>query len=198
MKAKLVGLLVLALATTSCSTSMAASPQERAVASVVSLSTVVEGVHIPFCGGAVLNEHEILTAIHCMEGQEDLPLLVDGVATDWSRVRKDESDHLVIRVESTLTKKPVKMATKPLRVGDKVFVYGTPSGIPTLMYREGAYAGRTQMYGRTVDYYALQAWKGDSGSPVFNEKGELVATVSVVYGDGAFHLMGTFPYNWEK
>lgn len=198
MKAKLVGLLVLALATTSCATSMAASPQERALASVVTLSTVVQGITYPFCGGAVLSEHEILTATHCMVGQEDLPLMVDGVATDWERVRKDESDHLVIRVSTTLTKKPVKMATKPLRAGDKVLLYGTPAGIPSLMFREGTYAGRTQMYGMTVDYYAIQAWKGDSGSPLFNDKGEMVATVSVVYGDGAFHLMGTFPYNWEK
>lgn len=153
---------------------------------------------MPFCAGAILSPHEILTASHCMVDMEKRPVIVDGVLVEWSVVRQDKADHIVIKVDTLLEGKPVKLAKKALAPGDKVFYFGHPYGVPSLLYREGYVAGHEVMYSTDVDFYSVQAWKGDSGAPIFNQKGEVVGTVSIVFGEGAFHLMGSFPHAWEE
>lgn len=189
--AALVGLCLVVAYPTS------ASVQDRALESVVSLSTVVQGQTIAFCAGAVVGKHKILTASHCMAGQEELPLLVNGVLTTWKIDKIDKADHVIIEVGIALEARPVKMADRPCKRGAPVFIYGHPAGIPVLIYRQGYYAGHQRMSNTDVDFYGVNAWKGDSGGPIFNQKGQVVGVVSIVYGEGGFLLMGSFPFAWE-
>lgn len=194
MKAMLCSILM-ATALAGCSTpSMAASVQDKARSSVVSLSTVVQGQPLAFCAGAVLSKHEILTATHCLSDMADRPVLVNGVLVKWEVVKQDQNDHVVVKVDVVLEGKPVKMAKRPLKEGDRVFYWGHPYGVPSLLYREGYYAGHQYMNNTHVDFYAVQGWRGDSGTPVFNEKGEVVGTMSIYYGEGPWHVMGVFGY----
>lgn len=197
MKRLLVPLLVCLVALAGCSPTYA-GPPEKALASVVSLSTVVQGQTIPFCAGAVVGKHKILTASHCMVDQEDLPLMVNGVLTTWKVDKQDKADHVIIEVAVALEAKPVKMAEAPCKRGASVYIMGHPAGIPVLIYRQGYYAGHQRMSNTEVDFYGLNAWKGDSGGPIFNEKGQVVGVVSIVYGEGGFLLMGSFPFAWEE
>lgn len=198
MKRLLVPLLACLVALAGCSNTYAASVQDKALASVVSLSTVIDGQPLAFCAGAIVGKHKILTATHCLVGQDQLPLLVNGVKTEWKVDKQDGRDHVIIEVSIPLKGKPVKMADAPCKPGAPVFIYGHPAGIPVLIYRQGYYAGHQRMSNTEVDFYGISAWKGDSGGPIFNHKGQVVGVVSVVYGEGGFLLMGSFPLEFDK
>lgn len=64
------------------------------------------------------------------------------------------------------------------------------------MYRRGYVSGHVVAAPMVVTLYDLNIYFGDSGSGVFNSRGQLVAVVSVLYQqeDGGYmKLMGSFP-----
>lgn len=64
------------------------------------------------------------------------------------------------------------------------------------MYRHGYFSGVQTFDGNPVSLYDISGYFGDSGSGIFNSRGQLVAVVSVLYQqeDQAYmKLMGSFP-----
>jgi len=71
---------------------------------------------------------------------------------------------------------PVKVAKKPARFGDQVFVVGNPLGIfgSVAEGRVGSYA---EVLGSEARLISAPIYPGNSGSGVFNDKGELSGLV---------------------
>jgi S1-C subfamily serine protease len=88
--------------------------------------------------------------------------------------------------------------------GDQVFVLGNPGRLRDI-YRNGYVSGYCKLDGMDVTLYDLNGYFGDSGSGIFNDRGELVGVVSVLehQTDGAYmKLMGSFalsftPDQWK-
>lgn len=63
------------------------------------------------------------------------------------------------------------------------------------MYRRGYVSGHVNVGPSVVTLYDVNGYPGDSGSGIFNSRGQLVAVVSVLYQqeDNAYmKLMGSF------
>jgi V8-like Glu-specific endopeptidase len=86
---------------------------------------------------------------------------------------KWESDYALIELDRGTARPPVKLATDVLTKATKIFSWGHPLGLP-LKYARGEASGSNGVrFFHNMDLFA-----GNSGSPVFNAKGEAIGIVS--------------------
>lgn len=126
------------------------------------------------CSGAAIGPDTILTAKHCMAH----PLqMVNGNFVTVVDSRVESKDRIVVKVAGIRFKSWAKRGGPPVQ-GDKLRFWGQPSGEADV-YREAIVS-----QART-DRLVLQTvvCPGDSGSALFNERGEIVGIVSAVTGD---------------
>lgn len=100
-------------------------------------------------------------------------------------------DYAIIELDRDVTvAEPLDLSYSELKEGDYVYIIGYPSGLP-LKYAPNAYAFRIneQSFVASID-----AFKGNSGSPVFNSNGEVVG----VYISTYLILIGTEYYGRIK
>lgn len=111
---------------------------------------------------------------------------VDGNAHDFALIRLDRE---------VVGRTPLKMANKKSVTGDSVFMIGHPMGLP-MKYTDNAHIFEPEI-GRSY-YTNLDAFGGNSGSPVFNNKDEVIGVLvagnpsSATYTD---HTSGCDRYN---
>ncbi len=114
----------------------------------------------------------------------------DGFHSHARPIKVDQDWDLAALVIWRPNAEPVKIATQPPRPGDPLTIHG---------YGRGKYRIAT---GRCTTYYApepnfphemveldVEARQGDSGGPIFNQKGELAG---VLFGAGQGTTMGSF------
>ena len=108
---------------------------------------------------------------------------------------RDGNDHSIYFVNATFKDYALVSTTDTMDVGDRVFIIGNPGG-ETAIYREGVVAsirpdedaphsggllgvlfGIAQM--RTITLIDMNIFPGDSGSAIFNDKGQVVGVISV-------------------
>lgn len=192
MKAKLlflVSVLLLASATS------VAGPLQKARSTQVVLSTVEQG---NLCGGTAVGRHTILTADHCVLAAEG-EMLVDGQRADLKVIARDGKDHVLLSTKLSLPN-VAKIGAPPL-VGDDVFLFGPAHGLAPVLLRRGYYSGRaSDQSGQTWNLFDLEIINGDSGSAIFNSKGEIIGTLSIILslGDARWRMAGTMPYAFSK
>lgn len=185
MKAKpvVLSLAIAGLAVATCD----AGPLQKARSTQVALSTVEQG---NLCGGTAIGSHTILTAEHCVVFAEG-EIFVDGQKAGLKVIAKDGNDHVFL--STTLTLKNIAKMGPPPQPADRVYLWGRPHGVEKILYREGYYAGDViDPMGKTWQVYDLEIINGDSGSGIFDSKGRLIATLSIILSqDARWRMAGT-------
>lgn len=171
----------------------------------------LDAEHKIFCTGSFLSENIILTAQHCIKGQEEVRVGTHSqyLATEtkfdnqqWRiyEVIKEDSDNDLALLEFSDSRKQVahtavKLAKKAPVVGENVVVAGHPIGLGW-SYTSGmvSYAPRVGWGNENLGEYAMTfvqhqapAFFGNSGGPLFNMNGEQVGVLSMIV-KGASHI----------
>jgi hypothetical protein len=145
------------------------------------------------CSGTVVAERALLTAEHCIA---HAPLsAVDGVETHAVRTLRDGQDHVLIWTDRVIGHNRVRLATP--KVGEDVHWTGNPAqleGVERHGYVAAIVNGEA--------YIDAPAWGGDSGSGIYNDRGELVGVLSGTYtwgnDSGSFVLVFAKPLKFTR
>lgn len=163
-----------------------------------------------FCTGVAVGRHTILTQKHCMDYAREYhhQVFFNRESCPEDGVIATEADNVLVH---TCHEWPIHTTIGGYtpEIGEKVFEYGHPLGLPVL-YREGKVAAKLNNDGHINDLddlYRGAIWvfdvnetHGDSGGPVFSMSGRLICTTSFgihVEGDG-FQVMGCYPPWFNK
>lgn len=134
----------------------------------------------------------VLTNWHVVQGASDTVEVIfpDGFRSQARALKVDSEWDLAALVIWKPNAEPVTIATRPPRPGDPLTICGYGSGD----YR--AVTGRcTQYYAPRLDLprelveLDVEARQGDSGGPIFNDRGELAG---VLFGAGEGTTLGSF------
>jgi hypothetical protein len=145
--------------------------------------------NIGFCTGFIVAKNIVLTAHHCLARMPGFSLF-----DDFNIVTKDHrplipkrilgfdfvKDFLFLEVEGLTSEDESLHFAKTSEIGEKVFTIGNVAG-EGLAIREGIIAGVTEdPVNPQVEYirFSAAASPGNSGGPLLNERGEVVALVS--------------------
>jgi hypothetical protein len=157
---------------------------------------VPEGEATSYGSGTLVDVREqfglVITNWHVVrDGQGDVEVLFpDGFRTKARPLKVDSDWDLAALVIWRPTVEPVRIATRAPQSGDTLTICG---------YGQGQYRAAT---GRCTKYYApklelpmhmveldVEARQGDSGGPIFNDRGELAG---VLFGAGGGTTLGSF------
>lgn len=121
------------------------------------------------CGATKVGPSVILAAEHCFAGSR---LVKINHKPGWAvKIARDGKDHVLVRVTRTFGRW-AEIGPAP-KQGDRVHWVGMPAGMDHI-YREGVMAGVDS----GVMMFDAQAYGGDSGSGIFDDRGRLVAVLS--------------------
>lgn len=151
------------------------------------------------CSGFLVSEDTVITAGHCITSQSDcnnnswvFDYEMDG-ASNPSHIKPENvfkcqsiisrsyggnaPDYAVIKLATKSTREPLKLLDPSLSasVGDDLVMFGFPSGIP-LKITDGGQILEAGAYDFVTN---LDAFHGNSGSPVLDEKSGLVVGILV-------------------
>ena len=176
----------LMLGATGCGPASAVPVYDRVQAATLTLVIGDSG-----CSGTAVARNVILTASHCFPEAQPKTLLANGELCEIRRIIKDTTDHALVTVGGCKFKVTAKVG-KPAKVGDRVFTWSSPYVFRGLLIF-GTVAGMApgELIKAPTTLYDLNLWQGSSGGGIFNERGELVAVVSI--GTRPYRLMGSFP-----
>lgn len=124
------------------------------------------------CSGTAVSPNTFLTAQHCMVGALGPLVSINGAKVKSYAAHSPKGDSVRVVVQGVVFRSYAPRVGKAVQ-GDRVHWHGNPLGIAD-MYREG-YVGTVNKDGVFI---IAESCTGDSGSGVFNERGELVAVVS--------------------
>jgi serine protease Do len=148
------------------------------VASTVALATEDGTV---FCSGVAIAPNRIMTAAHCLNAASQIYVFSESdrtlrlIAVVWADVERDVTVADVAGAQYS----PARLGdSSKLARGDRVFNVGNTYGVLEFSF----YAGVVSHVVRTLTdiqgafiQYQLETRGGNSGGPVFNEAGEVVA-----------------------
>lgn len=140
------------------------------------------------CSATAIAPHALLTATHCEVPADKL--FVDEDEVDILGRIRDEYDHTILLVDFTF-KHYAPIAETRAQVADEVFMFGNPGGFENL-FRKGQLIGFRDGMGRDGSatwasgdknhdcelVFDLNGYFGDSGSGIFNDKGEIITVVT--------------------
>jgi V8-like Glu-specific endopeptidase len=142
------------------------------------------------CSGTVVQKHTVLSAEHCFK-DNPTEMLVNGKKTKILSIVSDDQDHSLVEVELTF-KQYAKLDLRKPSVGTTIHYWGNPGGLSMLL-RRGYVAGYEEGY----TLWDVNGFFGDSGAGIFNEDGQLIAVMNVLFGEGTgFKMMGSKPINF--
>jgi S1-C subfamily serine protease len=166
----------------------------RAVAgeSVVKIETVGCGVGVQGSGWVAMREL-VVTNVHVVTGADDIQVAAqNGQILPATVVYVDPADDVAVLLVDGLETPPLRLARRS-PVEDPVVFLGYPrdggltavagvAGHPTKVFAADAYGRRARL--RTVVPLRGTVQRGDSGGPVVNETGRVVAMMFAASTDG--------------
>lgn len=141
------------------------------------------------CTAEAIGPHTILTATHCMLTNPD-SVKIDGAPVQITQRINDGNDHTILTFTNVYFNSFVKPVFAQPVAGEFAWFWGNPGDLRD-MYREGYCAGFAKMARGPYAAFVILAIPGDSGSAVFNERGEIIGVVSMTNGDHT--IMASFP-----
>jgi hypothetical protein len=150
-------------------------------------ATIVESTRA--CSATATAPHALLTASHC-----ELP--TSAIAVDGSNnimeiqgTIRDGYDHTIYEVSGTF-KNYAEFSSARVTVGDDIFLFGNPGGMSDILRKgyvakaplDSPNAMQRLFMGPVVEQvtYDFNGFFGDSGSAIFNSKGEITGVVSQI------------------
>lgn len=167
-------LLLVLLVLFGCNCRLSDSPTYATSARAVYTLDAVEAEGA-YCTAAHIGGDQWLTAGHCAAVAEGFPSTIAGHPV--AQIRYTMSPDIgVLTVPGTSYYPALRVATRPMRFGDKVHYIGYP-GYAGLMHR-GVFEGTVGNRGYDQEVEILVFLDGGgSGSPLLNEDGEIVGVM---------------------
>lgn len=161
----------------------------------IGLASSKPGVADAKCSAVAVSADRLLTATHCEKGDRAITSL-DGLGVPASLISKqidDGHDHLLIIFSKPLFNHWVKLANRMPFIGEPIFSMGYSYGSNSIRFHAGYVSSYSVSSDRVdpITLYQLQNYFGDSGSGIFDQKGELLATESQLTlqgSDGLFQM----------
>jgi S1-C subfamily serine protease len=181
--------LALALGGAAIHSCSAQPPYEKA-----KLATITLGVPGGGCSATAVGRFTLLTASHCVADGANA-VVVDGKQCEVWKIVHDGYDHALLTIDSDCPQEHIAKPGKAPKIGDTVFCWGNPGCFEDLL-RVGQVVGYGLMpkeWGEAAEPYKHKAYfltgpfaHGDSGAALFNQRGEIVGTVS--FGAGSLTI----------
>jgi hypothetical protein len=118
----------------------------------------------------------IATNYHVMEGATSASCYLNNSDTEYKidgYVGLDKSVDLILLKVSTLNKPAIKLAVATASIGQKIYVIGSPRGLPATI-SDGIISGMRDFEGTKLLQMTASISPGSSGGPVLNSNGELI------------------------
>ena len=118
----------------------------------------------------------IATNYHVMEGSTNASCILNNSDIEYKidgYVGVDKSVDLILLKVSTLNKPAIKFAVTTASIGQKVYVIGSPQGLPATI-SDGIISGMRDFEGNKLLQMTASISPGSSGGPVLNSNGELI------------------------
>ncbi len=128
----------------------------------------------------------IATNYHVMEGATKASCYLNNSDTEYKidgYVGIDKSVDLILLKVSTLNKPAIKLAVSTASIGQKVYVIGSPRGLPATI-SDGIISGMRDFEGNKLLQMTASISPGSSGGPVLNSNGELLGISVSQLSDG--------------
>lgn len=126
----------------------------------------------PDCSATAVSKVALLTAEHCFKTASVYETFGPEI-----QVFRDKHDHMLVVFSHEVFSEYATISKESVRIGDEVQIVGSPAGSSNF-YRKG-YVASFDIEAEEI-YYDLNAHPGDSGSGIFNSKGELIAVLTHV------------------
>ena len=118
----------------------------------------------------------IATNYHVMEGATNASCFLNNSDTEYKidgYVGIDKTVDLILLKVSSLNKPVIKLAVTTASIGQKVYVIGSPLGLPATI-SDGIISGMRDFEGSKLLQMTASISPGSSGGPVLNSIGELI------------------------
>lgn len=118
----------------------------------------------------------IATNYHVIEGATEASCYVNNSNTKYKiegYVAADQNVDLILLKVASLNKPSLVMATESVSPGQKVYVIGSPKGLPATI-SDGIVSGMRDFDGYKLIQMTAPISPGSSGGPVMNSKGQLI------------------------
>jgi len=155
--------------------------------SIVTISIYQGGSRVSQGSGWLISESKIVTCYHVIDGAGR----IEAVTSDHRKIKvlgiassDEEGDIAILAIEPQKGIKPLALAPSLPQVGERVYVIGSPLGLEASVTEGIVSSIRPQSSGVNLLQFTAPVAPGSSGSPVFNEKGEVVAMVTMMIKEG--------------
>jgi hypothetical protein len=136
--------------------------------------------------GFFVGENIIATNYHVIEGATTAYCYVNNSTTKYKiegYLAADKSVDLILLKVQELNKPTIKFATTTATPGQKVFVIGSPKGLPATI-SDGIVSGLRDFEGYKLIQITAPISPGSSGGPVLNSSGELIGISVGQFSEG--------------
>ena len=139
-------------------------------------STVTIETDIGLGSGFFVAPNIIATNYHVMEGSTNASCILNNSDIEYKidgYVGVDKSVDLILLKVTTLNKPAIKFSVTTASIGQKVYVIGSPQGLPATI-SDGIISGMRDFEGKKLLQMPASISPGSSGGPVLNSIGELI------------------------
>jgi S1-C subfamily serine protease len=151
-----------------------------------------------YCTGTAIGPHALLTANHCDPKDEAVSVYIDW-STETHKIissASDGRDHLILLIDGSPLTNIEKVAVTTAKIGEHVTIYGVGGGAYPPVVKQGVITDCQDPSDADHDAgvwcSSLHSIPGDSGSVVYNDKGQVVGIVT--YKDNATEPSGTIGF----
>jgi hypothetical protein len=143
--------------------------------------------------GFFVSPNIIATNYHVISGAYEIKLKLPNSSNYYDcEVLSYDSEHDLALCRTSLNKRAVKFSRSPIRIGQQVYVIGSPIGV------EATFSdGRVSNIFNEEGFFQMTApiSPGSSGGPVLNERGELIGITTATRTNGqSLHLAVPIKY----
>lgn len=181
MRCKILILLLILIMFCSCTKTSFVETIRNVSNSVVFVECYVNGEIYSTGSGFFIAEDLILTAKHLIHSDNIVVVLYNGDELQVEKILvSNKFDFAVLKVPVTDYIKPVVLDFQDrLRVGESIFIIGTPYGLSFFnSVAEGIISGTNRIVmGQLVNQTSAPVNYGNSGGPVFNKQGRVIGIV---------------------